>query len=211
MEEKFEIEFFKKGLKLLSSKMEERNLEPLNLYVIGGFCMLIYGYRNATRDIDAYYELDPDLDKAIFEVGQEIKNPEWLNNNVSTSSASMFDMPTLKELLNVDNSFDEYCSFGRIKIYIATHLTLLYTKLISFRDNNEHSDVDDIIKITQNIHIPIIQVIQEIKSYKRTNDDFENMVMNFLMICYQSNIIAEKEYEQLYFNFLQEGDYTHEY
>lgn len=202
MEEKFDLIYFNKGLGLLSSKMEKENIEPFSLHVIGGFCMLVYGHRGLTRDIDAYFNMDSKLEKLIYEVGKEIHNYEWLNNNVKTSSKSMTDMPTLSELLNVDNSFNEYKNYGFIKIYLATDLTLLYTKLLAFRDDESHSDIEDISSLLNSSNMPISEIIIKLKKYNRSNDDFQNMVFNLLLVAFKCGKINEKEYEIEYIKYM---------
>lgn len=202
MEEKFDLEYLIHGLNLLSQKMEEKDLEELDLYVIGGFCMLVYGHRNLTRDIDAYFDSNPILDSLIKEVGIEIRNPDWLNNNVSISSSAMLDMPTLNELLYIDGSFQEFMSFSRIKVYLATVITLIYTKLLSFRTEDEYNDLEDLASLLVSAKIPIQEVINQLSKFKRQNDDFQNMVFNILLIAYKCNLINDSEYEKLYEKYM---------
>lgn len=202
MEEKFDLEYLIHGLNLLSQKMEEKDLEELDLYVIGGFCMLVYGHRNLTRDIDAYFDSNPILDSLIKEVGVEIRNPDWLNNNVSISNSAMLDMPTLNELLYIDGSFQEFRSFSRIKVYLATAITLIYTKLLSFRTEDEYNDLEDLASLLVSAKIPIQEVINQLSKFKRQNDDFQNMIFNILLIAYKCNLINDSEYEKLYEKYM---------
>lgn len=185
------------GLRRLSILMEERDVEPVQLYVVGGFCMLLRGYRDYTQDIDAYYKGNDALLKAIYDVGVEINNPDWLNNDVYVSLDMMNDMPSLEDLLRVEGSMQEWQRFGRITVFVASDLAVMYMKLISFR-NDGHSDVEDLMRIAQSVG-DVDLMLRYLRKFARPVDDLENMIMNLLMVCFQANVIDEHEYERLYF------------
>lgn len=64
---KFDLDEFDRSLNLLADKMEEKDIEPFDIYAIGGYVCLLKGKRDFTHDIDAYYNGSDELLKAIAE------------------------------------------------------------------------------------------------------------------------------------------------
>lgn len=73
-----------KVFKLLNQKLKENN-ETLEMICGGGFVLSHYGIRTTT-DIDAFYNSNYNIQKAIFDTGSQLNiNKEdelWLNNSI---------------------------------------------------------------------------------------------------------------------------------
>ena len=191
---KFDLEEFDLALKLLANKMEERDIEPFDIYAVGGYVCLLKGKRDFTHDIDAYYRGNDELLKAISEVSIEIKNPEWLNNDVNYGS--YLDIPTLNELLSVKDSFEFINKIGRINMYCASAFTVIFMKLVSFRiDESNKTDVQDICDLA--VDYDVDTVINSLMKYKplcKNSYSFEDYIANFLLSLYVSHQITDEEY-----------------
>lgn len=196
---KFDLDEFDRSLNLLADKMEERNIEPFDIYAIGGYICLLNGKREFTHDIDAYYNGNDDLLKAIAEVGREVRNPEWLNNAVDSHRA--FDIstevPSLDELLSINDSFEfERNIRGRINIFCASAFTVIFMKLIAFRDTREDkTDLKDICDLASDYSVDeVIKSLQKFKPLCRISSCFEDYISNLLFALYMNHQINDEEY-----------------
>lgn len=163
---KFDLEEFHMALRKLADKMEERDIEPFDIYSVGGYVCLLKGKRNFTHDIDAYYNSNEPLNRAIYEVAQEVRNPEWLNNAVDIHRLrDMSQVPSLEELLSIEGSFEFTERIGRVNMFNATGITVIFMKLIAYRDDRkDKTDIEDIVSLAEDYGVE--KVINSLKMFE---------------------------------------------
>lgn len=103
------------------------------VYVVGGAVMcLVYGVREATRDVDALFKPTKILRTAAARVAAANDLPEsWLND-------------AAKGFFSASGSFDAYMQLARLTVFTADAAYLLAMKCLSARIGEEFHDVDDI-------------------------------------------------------------------
>lgn len=115
----------------LAQEMEKRQMPPATLNVIGGFAMMLRGYRQAGDITDIDYvgiNLYKDLNALSHEIGLKHKmEPGWINNDGMLVGDSMesFELSTGKL------HFDHALSIGKITINVLDERDLLRLKVIS--------------------------------------------------------------------------------
>lgn len=119
------------ALKELAQEMEKRQMPPATLNVIGGFALMIRGYREVTdiTDIDyvgiSLYEELNDLSHAVgLKHGME---SGWINNDGMLVGDSIESF----ELSTGELHFEEALHVGRITINVLEEKDLLRLKIIS--------------------------------------------------------------------------------
>lgn len=191
---KFDLAEFEHALRLLDIKMEERDIEPIILYAVGGYVCLLKGKRNMTHDIDAFYNAGSDLERAIWEVGQETRNPEWLNNSIQKIPNSA--APSLDDLLRFDDSFDMVGRFNRITVYAATGHVVIFMKLMAFRmDRSDKTDVQDIADLAEDYDLDeLIRLVFRYRKIMRSPADIEYALSDMLYAMYLQGKINDEQY-----------------
>lgn len=181
----YDTNYFIEALERLNFKLVQlQSDEELNVYIIGGFCLMLHGLREATIDIDSY-KLEyagTNLKRLIDEVGIEIGNPEWLNDDIT----NLDTIPQLTDLLIVENSFSLERKIGKINVYSAELKTVLVTKLLAVIDerDNYYKDVQDVLSIVSRTGI----------SPKLINDLRKFKICNFDVLSTLISILAEHKY-----------------
>jgi hypothetical protein len=120
-----------KYLSLLNERLKAVG-EYGEICIAGGSCLaLSFKARNATHDIDAFFEPNKTIKKIIKSIADEndLKD-DWLNDNLKISGTTKIAWETYKELSN-------------LKIYTASAESMLAMKLFSARP--EGHDFDDTI------------------------------------------------------------------
>lgn len=103
------------------------------LYVVGGAVMcLVHQAREATQDVDAYFQPAAELRAAAARVALDAGIPEdWLNDAV-------------KAFLSERGTFAAYLQLSHLTVHTADPAYLLAMKCLSARIGEEFHDIDDI-------------------------------------------------------------------
>jgi len=191
MMQDYNTDYFIDALERLNFKLISHEIEDeLDFYIIGGFCLMLHGLRNATMDIDSYLNLEIDIQKLILEVGVEIGNPDWLNQDIN----NLDTIPRLETLLEVENSFTMNRRIGQINVYIATLKTVLLTKIIAATSRELQRDIRDILSITARTGISE-KLLDELVAFKVCDFD---ILSSLLSILYENTRIDEAVFKRLY-------------
>ena len=193
----YDVNYFIEALERLNFKMINQGIEkPLHIYVIGGFCMMLHGLREATIDIGSYL-LDREngliqLKSLIDEVGVEIGNPEWLNMDIE----NLDTIPRLTSLLKVADSFKEERKIGNIILYVAQLKTILLTKILAAMDERDNffKDIQDILSITSRTGFSMT-LINDLKVFSECSFD---VLSTLLSILFEHKYITEAELTEYY-------------
>lgn len=119
-------------LRLLDAELEAREATG-ELFLVGGAVMcLVYGAREATRDVDAAMRPPEMLRSAAEAVGQREGFPSWWLNDA------------VKGFLSEHGGFDPWLDLPRLRIYVAQPEYLLAMKCIAMRPAGEYRDRDDV-------------------------------------------------------------------
>ena len=197
---KFDLDEFNRSLNILADKMEERDIEPFDIYAIGGYVCLLKGKREFTHDIDAYYHGNDEVLKAIAEVAEEVKNPEWLNNAVDShrSFDCSTEVPSLDDLLSINDSFIfERNIKRRINMYCASPITVIFMKTIAFRTTREDkTDIQDICSLAEDYSVDeLITSFKKFAPICKLSSCMEDYISNLLFALYMNHQITDREYE----------------
>ena len=193
----YDVNYFIEALERLNFKMINRKVEKqLQVYVIGGFCLMLHGLREATIDIDSYLSDHEDsfnqLKTLIDEVGVEIGNPEWLNMDIE----NLDTIPSLTSLLRVSDSFREERKIGNITLYIAQLKTILLTKILAAMDerDNYFKDIQDILSVVSRTGFSMT-VINDLNEFTECSFD---VLSTLLSILFEHKYIAKEELSKYY-------------
>lgn len=171
-------------LYILNRKMEDYDLDREELYVIGGFVCLNYGYKEMSEDIDNYTKHDIyDIRRLAYDIGNQYDAYGWFSNLNSFSDRGR--SPSINEYLKIDNSFIEYLSLSKLVIYIQSPACLLYTKLCTFRDK-DISDIKNILE-KNNLHTKE-DILNFINDYFNINFKSKDEIINNI-----DNILKEEK------------------
>lgn len=115
----------------LNDKMKEMDLEKIELNVVGGFALMIKGYRDANGVTDVDY-VGPELSRKVKEVADEVgyKNhigSDWINNDCLMSGTTLEDLEYSTGKLHFEEVFD----LDKIKVNVLDAEDLLRLKLIA--------------------------------------------------------------------------------
>jgi len=187
----YNTDYFIDALEKLNFKLVTHDIKgELDFYIIGGFCLMLHGLRNSTMDIDSYLSLETDIQKLILEVGIEIGNPDWLNQDIN----NLDTIPRLETLLEVENSFTMNRKIGQINIHIAALRTVLLTKIIAATSRELQRDIRDILSITARTGISE-KLLDELAAFKVCDFD---ILSSLLSILYENTRIDEAIFKRLY-------------
>ena len=121
-----------KALKELSEELNNKNMPPVTLNVIGGFALLLREKRDPESITDIDY-VGPELSQEIKDLATPIGikyglGYDWINNDVMLCDISMEDFEfSTGGSLNFEKAF----SVGKIKINVLDEIGLLRMKLIA--------------------------------------------------------------------------------
>ena len=145
----------------------------LDFYLVGGAAIVLdFSYRLSTLDIDAFFEDNSILYKAIDNVSKKMNLPkDWINKNfVNTPSFS----PKLFEKATLCFEFNNI-----IKVYSLHSKYILAMKIRSSRPTG--GDLDDILMMIYEMRYKNINLTYEdvLKCYKELYKDFSNTYTYF--------------------------------
>ena len=187
----YNTEYFIDALERLNFKLMNNEIaDELDFYIIGGFCLMLHGLRTATMDIDTYLQLEANVQTLIDEVGVEIGNPSWLNQDIN----HLDTIPKLEMLLEVENAFTLNRRMGRINIHIATLKTVLLTKIIAATNRELQRDIRDILSITARMGISEA-LLDNLTAFEVCDFD---VLSALLSILYENTRIDEETFKRLY-------------
>lgn len=119
------------ALKDLARKMDEKDMPPTELNVIGGFALMLHGVRPADGVTDIDYvgeDLSDGLNRLIEETGRSHgMEPGWINKDGMATGVSMSDF----ELSTGELHFMPALTVGNITINILEEKDLLRLKVIA--------------------------------------------------------------------------------
>jgi hypothetical protein len=102
---------------------------------------LVYGAREATRDVDAFFKPTKALRTAAARVAAANDLPDsWLND-------------AAKGFFSAHGSFNVYLELGHLTVYAADPAYLLAMKCLAARIGEEFHDVDDIRYLLRYLNI----------------------------------------------------------
>lgn len=115
----------------LANKMNEKNMPPIELNVIGGFALMLHGMRPADGVTDIDYvgsDLSGDLNELIREIGlAHNMEPGWINKDGMSVGMEMSDF----ELSTGELHFVPALTVGNITVNILKEKDLLRLKIIA--------------------------------------------------------------------------------
>ena len=126
-------------LTLLNNELRSASQDG-EVYLVGGAVMcLVFGARESTRDVDAYFKPTKAIREAAARVALECEVQEnWLNDAV-------------KGYLSEQGSFTRYLELGNLKVFCADANYLLAMKCLAMRIGEEFQDLDDIRYLLRHI------------------------------------------------------------
>jgi len=187
----YSTDYFIDALERLNFKLVSHGIkDKLDFYIIDGFCLMLHGLRNSTMDIDSYLNLETNVKKLISEVGIEIGNPDWLNQDID----NLDTIPRLDTLLKVKESFELNRKIGQINIHIASLKTVLITKIIAATSRDFQRDSRDILSITARTGISE-KLLDELREFEVCDFD---VLSSLLSILYENTRIDEATFKRLY-------------
>ena len=154
----------------LSKRDIERLLELLNeelrsssvngeIYLVGGAVMcLVFGARESTRDVDAYFEPTKKIREAAARVAvQSGVDEHWLNDAV-------------KGYLSARGPFSTYLELSNLRVFCADANYLLAMKCLAMRIGEQFQDLDDVRYLLRHIGVREYEDAMEIvtKYYPRS-------------------------------------------
>lgn len=120
-----------KALTDMAEEMERQGMPPVELNVIGGFALMLRGYRDLDSVTDIDYVgagLPEKLDGIIRQVGlKHNMEPGWINNDGMLTGNSMDDFELSTGKLHFENALQ----IGKMAINVLDEEDLLRLKLIS--------------------------------------------------------------------------------
>jgi hypothetical protein len=126
-------------LTLLNNELRSASQDG-EVYLVGGAVMcLVFGARESTRDVDAYFKPTKAIREAAARVALECEVQEnWLNDAV-------------KGYLSEQGSFTRYLELSNLKVFCADANYLLAMKCLAMRIGEEFQDLDDIRYLLRHI------------------------------------------------------------
>lgn len=112
------------------------------LYLVGGAVMcLVFGAREATRNVDAWFKPSTAVREAASRVAIQAGVPEhWLNDAV-------------KGWLSPRGDFDRYLEHSNLQVFVAQPTYLLALKCMAMRLGEEFYDLDDVRYLLRHLDI----------------------------------------------------------
>ncbi|PIR25577.1 MAG: hypothetical protein COX62_00845 [Deltaproteobacteria bacterium CG_4_10_14_0_2_um_filter_43_8] len=122
----------KKLFHLLNEELTQEKVQG-ELYLVGGAVMcLVFQARDATKDVDAFFEPSTKIRQAAARVAVKAKlDADWLNDSV-------------KGYLSQKGKFVPFLDLSNLKIMVANAEYLLAMKCLAMRIGEEFHDEEDI-------------------------------------------------------------------
>ncbi len=126
-------------LRLLNEELRSAAVDG-EIYLVGGAIMcLVFGARESTKDVDAYFEPTKKIREAAARVAVECGvNENWLSDAV-------------KGYLSPRGSFTKHLELSHLKVFCADAKYLLAMKCLAMRIGEEFQDLDDIRYLLRHI------------------------------------------------------------
>lgn len=157
------------GIIELNERLQEKHITGIELNVIGGFAMMVHGYRDAydgATDIDY---VGPEIAKKISDIAEDIGEklgllPRWINNDNFMTGLTLEDYEFATGKLHFQEAFD----LENIKVNILESRDLLKLKVIAL-DNCiscveesdktfRYKDFDDIVALKKALNVTNIDI-----------------------------------------------------
>lgn len=164
-----------KALQELNNIMEERHIPPVHLSVIGGFAMMLHGFRSLDGVTDIDYvgtALSREFQDIAGEIGLKYHlGKDWINKDVMLSGISMQDFETITGKLH----FKRALTLSKIDIDALVPQDLLRLKIIAIDtsmtavecggDFTREKDFPDVCKLADFLQISIPDICNEFSEY----------------------------------------------
>lgn len=174
------------ALKDLAGRLEAEHVSEVELNVIGGFALMLRGYREISDVTDIDYvgkDLPGLLDKLSREVGLRHKmEPGWINNEGMLTGDSMEDFELSTGKLHFEKAF----SIGPVTINVLDEKDLLRLKVIAIDtamtemevtgDFARRKDFTDIKKLGDAIGLTGEQISEEFEDYILCGKDTKDLL-----------------------------------
>ena len=149
------------GILELNRILEEKELDGIDLKVVGGFALMMRGYRdmNSYTDIDYIgYDLGVEINQACRVINEKYHlGDDWLNHDLMLSGSTLEDLQTSTGELHFDDAFE----LSKIKVSVLDENDLLRMTVISIDtalsavelggDFTRSKDFPDIIALMDNL------------------------------------------------------------
>ena len=154
--------------------MEKHDLDHEELYAVGGFVCMKYQYKDLTKNFDNYAKHDIyNIRRLAYDIGNQYDAYDWFSNLNSFSNRGT--SPPIQDYLKIENSFIEYLSLSKLRVYIQSPNCLLYTKICTLRDK----DIKDIKSILNANNLTSKEEILDfIKDYLDINFKSKEKIIN---------------------------------
>ncbi len=164
-----------KALEELNTIMEEREIPPVKLHVIGGFAMMLHGFRNPAGITDIDYVGSP-AGEAFLNIAASIGEKyrlgrDWINRDVMLSGISLEDFEKASGKLH----FKQALSLSKLEISALIPEDLLRMKVIAIDtaltavefggDFTRQKDFPDVFRLMETLGKDIDTVCSEFDSY----------------------------------------------
>ncbi len=186
-----------KSLIELNSAMEKENIPPIELSVVGGFAMMVKGYRDNDGITDIDY-IGEDLPEVVKKMSQKIgiQNglvKDWLNNDLMLTGSTFEDLEFSTGKLHFDRAFD----MSKIKVDIIDTKDLLRMKVIAI--DTALSAIDFGGEFTRmKDFADIVKLMEATKTgYAKLNEECRDYIINPGTIKY-INYYEKHGYDKMY-------------
>ena len=170
-----ELLFHKDRLENLLDKflgeIEKRGVKG-TVFLVGGAALSLYYFdRDATRDIDAGFPVDPVISEVIQEMALQEKLPaNWINNE----AAMYFGFPPSSYWITKR-------TIGEVTLKVASPELMLAMKLKASRGRRDNEDVVELLRILGLSSIEEVHAIYEnVYAQEEINMDVMELVTQFL-------------------------------
>jgi len=132
-------------LQLLDAELATRGVTG-ELYLVGGAVMcLAYGAREATRDVDGFFQPTKVIREAAAQVAARANLPDsWLNDAV-------------KSYLSPRGEYDPYLELEHLRVFVAQPAYLLAMKCVALRLGEEFHDLDDVRYLLRYLNVVTVE------------------------------------------------------
>ena len=159
------------ALEVLNQEMVKNDYPPIELNVVGGFALMLYGHRNPSEYTDIDFvgvKLTKELKSLSEDVGKQTGMvKDWLNNEMMLSGTTIEDLECSTGPLHFEPAY----SMEKIAINIIDERDLLKLKLIAIDtalveiENNvdftRGKDLKDIGILLKSLGMTVNQAINE--------------------------------------------------
>ena len=178
-----------KALLSLNNKLEENNIEKLDLKVCGGYAM--YRFTDSmTRDIYNTNILTNEIKNLILEVFEDLSNDsieeDWLNDDWGVFQSKSYQSRLIDKNIKWETYPDIVLS--KITVTFAQLSSLMCMKYFAMVERSKQKDRNDFYKLMKNNNISINDFLLMLKDHEI--EDIDDVIPNL----YINGIITEKDY-----------------